>query len=102
MNFVIAHDEYGVFLGCSRHFAFWSNLNPAGQICACTFATGDDAHQFLNKLVAQEDIPACTIVWVNCEGPYADIAILKKAGLGHLLGDMEQQVLLYAEPMGSA
>lgn len=101
MNFVITHPEYGVFLGCSLGFALWSNLDPVGQISACTFRDSDHAHQFLDILVAQEDIAACKVVPVRCEGPWADIATLKEAGLGDLLGGMEQQALLYAEPMGT-
>lgn len=106
MQYVIVHDEYGVFLGCGLGcglgLAFWTKIDSVGQPVACTFATEDDAHQALDILVAQEDINDCKFIPVNCEGPYADIAILKEAGLGDLLGDMEMQALLYAEPMGTA
>jgi hypothetical protein len=102
MNYVIVHDEYGIFVGCALGLAFWSKMDSAGQPCVCTFATEDDAHQFLDRIVSLEDIPDCKILPVNCEGPWADIAILKEAGLGEFLGDMEADALRYAEAAGTA
>lgn len=102
MQYVIVHDEFGVFVGCCLGLAFWTKIDSVGQPVACTFATEDDAHQFLDKIVSLDDIEDCKFVPVNCEGPYADIAILKEAGLADMLGDMEIQALLYAEPMGTA
>lgn len=101
MNFVVTHPEYGVFVGCCI-LCFWSKIDSVGQPAACTFATKEDAWAAA-KIAAPEGFDQCKIVPVNCEGPWADIAVLKEAaGLGDLLGDMEQQALLYAEPMGSA
>lgn len=65
------------------------------------FTTEEDAHVFIQGF-SIENRAVCKIVPVDCEGNWATIAILKKAGLGDLLGDMEADVLRFAEPMGSA
>ena len=38
----------GVYLGSFIGLGFWSKLDPAGQPCACTFESKQDAQDYVN------------------------------------------------------
>lgn len=86
----ITHPEYGIFVGRLHGLGFWSKVDSVGQDRVIVFDTVDDAKEFLQEFempVALEtfDFPEVEVLdeW------YADIAELRAAGLGELLGKLE-------------
>lgn len=46
-KFLIAHQEWGVFLGTAMGMAFWSNMDPVGQDCAILFESAEHAAEYV-------------------------------------------------------
>jgi hypothetical protein len=100
---VIVSDEMGVYLGSAMGFGFWTLIDPVGQPSACIFEDEADARDFVSTWDDQTGAEAFRYVPVETGGAKcAEIPVLKAAGLGHLLGDMEADALRYAEPAGTA
>lgn len=107
MRFVMVHYDFGVYLGNCMGLGFFSMLDTAGQSTAVTFDTVDEIKAHVNSWeVSPEGLPFDqSKIWfvpVETDANYASIADLKKAGLSHMLGDMEVDALRYAEPAGRA
>ena len=89
MRIVITHSEMGIFIGSSTGLAFWSRMDSAGQGCAVSFESQEQARKLIrgwrNKAI--NDPAAYTFAEVSCDR-YATLADLIKAGLGDMTGDM--------------
>jgi hypothetical protein len=80
---VVYSEENGVYLGSALGFGFWSKLDPVGQPCAITFASEEEAQQFVNlccpwmpvRLVPVDIDDSCG------DTRYASIAACVMAGL---------------------
>lgn len=91
MPHVITHPENGIYLGNCMGLGFWSKLDSAGQTCAVTFPTAQDAIAHIRSWDNNNDPASCAIVGVTPSGEdgYATIKDLRAAGLGDMIGDME-------------
>jgi hypothetical protein len=94
---VIVHPEDGLFLGVGLGFAFWSNLDCGGQSRACTFRDAAEARKFAATSLGYEQ-EGLTFVNIPTSLDYADVTVLKAAGLGHLVGPLELEMLENAAP----
>ena len=101
MPVVITHPEMGVYLGSCLGLGFWTLLDPVGQPLAATFADVDGATTHVASWDDNNDPAAYAFVEVDA-GLFASVTALEAAGLGHLLGDMEDDALLMCQPAGHA
>ncbi len=48
-QYVLTHEEMGIFLGMALGMGFWSKIDPVGQPSACAFDTKDEALYFAKE-----------------------------------------------------
>lgn len=90
-HIVITHPEDGIYLGNFIGLGFWSQLDSAGQEHACVFYSKEDAALHIESWDGDrspEHYGFAEVLIPEGES-HASIEDLKAAGLGHLLGDME-------------
>jgi hypothetical protein len=88
---VITHDEMGIYLGNALGFAFWSLVESAEQDSACTFADEEQARKHTDKWQDSNDNSVYKYVEVfTADEFYATVAELTEAGMGDMLGDMDE------------
>lgn len=95
-RFLLIHDDFGIFVGHGMGMCFFSHVESAGQTTAVTFATEDDAKQFVTEhLISLKD--KCRYYSIRCVAEHASIDEIVSAGLEPLLGDMRSN-LIYDNP----
>lgn len=52
--YILYCDEWGVFLGVAVGMAFWSKLDPVGQLSAPTFLCAEDARPLFEAFPRQD------------------------------------------------
>lgn len=89
--YVIACEELGIYLGYSFGITYWSKVTPGGQPAAVTFPTIGAAAEHVKSWTTNNNPKAYRFVQCSeTTDGFVDIAGLKAAGLGKLLGDMER------------
>lgn len=86
---VIVHPEWGVYLGNAMGLGFWSLLDSAGQFAAAILAGEAEAEAHIRSWDENNTPSAYQLVPVAAGGRWASVAELRTAGLGSLLGNME-------------
>jgi len=100
---VLVRDEWGVYIGFALGFGFWSLIDPAGQPAVVTFVDEDSAIKHVQSWEDNNDPSLYKFVPVKPSMVgYATIDDLKRAGLSHLLGDMEEDAARFSATDGSA
>jgi len=56
-EYIINSKQLGVYLGSCLGLGFWSKLDAAGQIFACTFETQEDAQKHIDTWEYNEHLP---------------------------------------------
>ena len=79
-RYVLTHPEFGVYLGGFWGMGFWSKLDPAGQPCAVTFPSKEEAHQYVSGWEAPIDGLSTTEVDSDA-GEYISMQACVAAGL---------------------
>lgn len=87
---VIVHPEWGVYLGNAMGLGFWSLLDSAGQFAAAIFAGEAEAEEHIQSWDENNTPSAYRLVPVAASGRWASVMELRNAGLGSILGDMEE------------
>jgi hypothetical protein len=102
-SFVIVHPQDGVYLGYAMGLGFFAKLDSVGQTQAAVFPSEQAARDHIASWDDAHNPDGYRYVAVTTDhAEYATIAELKHAGLADMLGDMEDNFLLYCEPQGSA
>lgn len=80
---VIYHPKWGIHLGHDlMGFHFWSNLDPSGQTTAVTFASEEEARDYITELESAPNADVFGYVVVEVEnGTYATIEECTAVGL---------------------
>ena len=103
MSVVITHPKDGVYLGQTLGLGFWTLMDSVGQPSACVFKSVKQATKQVESWEEHHPVRDYVFVTVKtADDRYATIQELKDAGLEHLLGDMEQQALEFADVSGNA
>lgn len=92
MVYVITNKELGVYLGNFIGLGFWSKLDSAGQTHATVFENVEQAKDHVRSWDNHNDPADYGFHEVATQEHGASIDLLKEAGLGHLLGDMENNL----------
>lgn len=97
---VVTHPEWGIFVGISHGFGFFSKLDAAGQDRVTFFDDEDQAKHYVAALDIGENRERLTFVPVAkaAEDHFATIEDLVNAGLSDMLGEL----LLNVPAMGNA
>ncbi|WP_234053704.1 MULTISPECIES: hypothetical protein [unclassified Xanthobacter] len=95
-QFVITHPEWGVYLGNCLGLGFWTLVDSAGQPAAVLFGSEAQAEAHIRSWDQNNDPADYTLHAVEAAGQWASAAELRAAGLGDMLGDMEENALLCA------
>lgn len=56
-EYIINSKQWGVYLGSCMGLGFWSKLDAAGQISACTFESPEEAQKHINTWESKENLP---------------------------------------------
>ena len=88
---IIYHPESGVYLGHDiLGFHFWSNLDPSGQTAAVTFASEEEARDYIAELESAPNADVFVYVVVEVEnGIHATIEECTAAGLPMWIPEVE-------------
>lgn len=99
-RYVITDAEWGVYLGCYLGLGFWSLLDTAGQDCACTFETEEQASSHITSWEENNTPSRYRFIEVNCTNSfYTTIEELELAGLTTKLGDMRTNRKRYQDTL---
>jgi len=79
-GFIVTHPEWGTFIGASWGLSFWSELDSAGQACACTFDSEEDAKEFLAEWPADVSLWCEVKPITTAEPGFATVTELITAG----------------------
>lgn len=79
-RFVLVHPERGIYLGSFMGLGIWTGIDTAGQPAACTFASPEEAQEFVHSWDEAPKV-ATVAVEVNEGTSFASIADCVAAGL---------------------
>jgi len=107
MAVVITHPEMGVYVGHGLGMGFWTRLDSVGQDAVVCFPSEAAARAHVASWYADSSAPPqndpdaygyAPVTPSSTRGreTYADVAALREAGLGHLLGGMEADAAIEA------
>jgi hypothetical protein len=78
--YLIVHPHYGVYLGSHRGRGYWSKVDSVGQPAAVTFASRQDALDYMASWSVNPP-PGIDLIPVQGDGPgYATVAACVRAG----------------------
>lgn len=100
MRYIIVHDTDGIFVGHGLGFAFFSNMDPAGQTRAATFENENDAQFYVDACSLNPG--EFRIETLDIDDTYATIEQLEAAGYGRFLDLMKAARLNNMEVAGTA
>jgi hypothetical protein len=78
--YLIVHPFYGVYLGCHQGRGYWSKVDSVGQPAAVTFASRQDALDYMASWSVSPP-PGIDLLPVVGDGPgYATVAACVRSG----------------------
>lgn len=79
---VIYSKRDGIYIGSALGLGFWSNIDPVGQLSACTFESESIAREYISECKNSFNQSDLQFIEVEPdEGRYATVVACVKAGL---------------------